>query len=190
MCIMDKNIIWGLSLFLLSYSTPLVMIALAILVSPWFNIFDNALSDLGYYGRGLSAILFNIGLSSGGLLITIVSLMYLRGILEKSLLALMGYLLMLIAVFNESYGIVHYIVAFLFFTFMITYLLVSGLKKRSVMRIICGLSVFVIWTAYIMLRYFSGVAIPELLSVFLFLPSYISDYLEIYDMGRHGNSIA
>jgi hypothetical membrane protein len=178
--LMDKNSVLELSLFLLSYSIPLVMIASAILVSPWFNIFDNALSDLGYYGRGLSAILFNLGLSSGGLLISIVSLMYLRGILGKSLLVLMGYLLVLIAVFNESYGIVHYIVAFLFFTLMITYLLASGLRKKSVMRITCGLSVFIIWTTYLILKYFRGVAIPELLSVFLFLPSYISDYLEVY----------
>jgi hypothetical membrane protein len=177
---MDKNIVLGLSLFLLSYSIPLIMIAIAILISPWFNIFDNALSDLGHYKRGLSAILFNLGLSSGGLLISIVSLTYLRGILEKFILALMGYLLILIAVFNESYGIVHYIVALLFFILIIIYLLVSGLKRKSIMRITCGLSILIIWITYFMLRYFKGLAIPEFLSVFLFLPSYINDYLETY----------
>ena len=55
-----------------SVVVPLFLIMLAIALSGWFNIYDNALSDLGHAVRSNVVPLFNLGLSLGGFLICYV----------------------------------------------------------------------------------------------------------------------
>ncbi|MEM2707195.1 MAG: hypothetical protein QW288_06765, partial [Ignisphaera sp.] len=65
----------SLMLILSSIFVPLICIAISIWLSPWFNILDNALSDLGHATRSSVAPIFNFGLSLGGFLIALSSLL-------------------------------------------------------------------------------------------------------------------
>jgi len=53
---------------LLSIIIPLISILVAAVLSDWFNIVNNALSDLGHAKRSSVAPLFNASLVLGGLL--------------------------------------------------------------------------------------------------------------------------
>lgn len=100
-----------------------LFIAAAIGVSPWFNIYDNALSDLGNYGRqGLKAAIFNTGLIASGILAAITAILILRGrqhrfvIPWSILLFLAGVDLMFVGIISEDFGASHGIVSVILFT--------------------------------------------------------------------------
>ena len=95
---------------LLLFSFPLItylIIALSVIATPWFRWSANALSNLGNLHKSDVASLFNFGLSTGGLLLILYSLIYLRKDTSYSWVcfAFTGYLQMLIGVFNEEYGL-------------------------------------------------------------------------------------
>ncbi|ADI31528.1 DUF998 domain-containing protein [Staphylothermus hellenicus] len=170
-------------IFILSFSFPLIMIALAISVSPWFNILNNALSDLGHAVKSGAAPIFNLGLAIGGILIIMVGLrnLYMWSKIKGSLIISMGIFLNLIGVFDEVYGWIHFLVSVLFFLSIITYFIALSILDKSWIAVLLIISHIVMWYMHFALRIPRGAAVPELLAVFTFLPFYIRDYLKSYN---------
>lgn len=166
----------------LSAALPLAFIALAAALSGWFNIYNNALSDLGHATRSNVAPIFNLGLSIGGLmLVTVGELCVLRGSkLIGTTLALSGFCLVLVAVFDEVYGRLHFYVSVAFFlslaALLIEYALVQGSLARRLLSLFALTVAVLSWVLHLMYGIPRGAAIPELISIVASLPFYF-DYV-------------
>lgn len=172
---------------LASVVIPLICIIISIILSPWFNIFNNALSDLGHAVNSAVSPIFNFGLSSGGVLIITTATTIIPRF-SKALatsLTLNGYTLILVAVFDEIYNIygkLHFWVSIAFFislaiSLIIYSIVVQGMVKKALsltMLMICTTS----WILHIFYRIPPGAAIPELISVFIVIPFYIDAVLK------------
>ncbi len=109
-------------------------IALAIFVSPWFNWFTNALSDLGHPwmlggsngtpGYNPAAPIFNSALTITGLITLVLTIWLIRyeqferstlGVIAAVLLTVSQFFLIGIGSFHEGYGELHFIVSLGFF---------------------------------------------------------------------------
>lgn len=168
-----------LSLAISSFIIPLIFIGFSIAFSGWFNLYENALSDLGHAVNSRVAFLFNFGLSLGGLLMIIFATKYIgryNRILEY-MVVIIGYALILVAVFDEIYGRLHFMVSVLFFTALLLLILIYALVlKSSKMIILASLLIvlnIIIWVMHFTIRMPKGAAIPELISIFSALPFYI-----------------
>jgi Predicted membrane protein len=98
-------------------------IAAAVALSPWFSIYDNALSDLGNYGRqGGVAFVFNAGLVVAGLFAAAAGVAIGRAVGSRWALpwaitiSLAGVDLALVGVFSEDFGWIHSVVSVALFT--------------------------------------------------------------------------
>lgn len=167
------------TLILSSIFVPLICIAISIWLSPWFNILDNALSDLGHATRSSVAPIFNFGLSLGGFLIALSSLLVISKLYRSIayLTTLCGYALILVAVFDEIYGVVHYWVSVAFFL-TLGFLLINYtvLMKSIIKKISASIALIIAvtsWILHIVYRVPRGAAIPELISIFCVIPFYI-----------------
>lgn len=175
---MNKSI---LSLGVAGVVIPFLFIALAIATTSWFNIFDNALSDLGSYARnGYNALIFNIGLILGGLIIFVFST---AGIITEKLenkiwmlsLWVTAIFLSMIGFFSEDFGYIHlfFSVAFFFMltaTFALFAVFYDALGLRILSAFLAILSTFTLiypWP-------WKGVAIQELIPSFLGLIWFLS----------------
>ena len=168
-----------LSLAVLSIAIPLLLILLSILLSPWFNIVDNALSDLGHSIKSSAAPVFNAGLATGGFLISLVSLCLLNSSrIYKALLFLAGYDLILIGVFDEVYGSLHFYVSLVFFITLIVLLVVYGLFERKYYFILLAIISISSWYLHFSKNIPPGAAIPELITIAFIIPVYMSLILE------------
>lgn len=166
-----------LSLF--SITIPLLFIVISAYLSGWFDLYNNALSDLGHPTESNVAAVFNFGLSLGGFLMSLIGVKcfskYSR--LIGYLIALSGYSLILISVFDEVYGLLHFVVSVLFFVSLILTMLIYVLKIRNVK--IASLAILLIalnallWYMHFVYRIPKGAAIPELASVFTVAPFYL-----------------
>jgi len=162
-----------------SIAIPLLSIAVAAVLSGWFNLYENALSDLGHATRSHVAWIFNLGLSAGGVLVVCVAVLYVLGVekLVGVLLSLTGYSLVLVAVFDEVYGALHFIVSVLFFTLLLVVVLVYSARSRRRGLLLAALIVValnvVVWSLHFTTRVFRGAAIPELISIFTAIPFYL-----------------
>ena len=157
---------------------PLAFIGIAAWISGWFNIVDNALSDLGHALKSNVAIMFNLGLSLGAFILVIYSLICVvwEDKVYGILLLVSSYLLNLIAVFNEVYGRIHFIVSLLFFTSLMTVIIVYGMRWRKTLFPVAAVTSFiVIWYLYFVYDIPRGAAIPELLSILIVVP-FMLDY--------------
>ena len=160
---------------LTSIAIPLIVIVLSILLSPWFNIVNNALSDLGHALKSNVAPLFNFGLSLSGLLIAIagihciINCSKLLGIITIFL----GYSLITIAVFDEVYGQLHFLVSVIFFLTILSYLIAYSILKRSFIPIPLVIMCIVLWISHFLYKLPRGAAIPELISIASIIPFYI-----------------
>jgi len=166
---------YALRLSIISIVVPLISIAVSIAISGWFNITDNALSDLGHAARSSVAPIFNFGLSLGGFLVSIVSMLYLSRIHRVFSIsgALTGYTLILVATFDEIYGGLHLIVSMAFFLSIALMLSIYIYLYRNLLAILSlalGLSSWILHIAYGIPR---GAAIPELISITLAIPFYL-----------------
>ena len=164
----------------LAFIIPLTFIAIAIIKAPWFSILNNALSDLGHARKSNVAPLFNLGLSLGGFLIGSVSTYFISKISKvlSIVLSFTGYSLILVAVFDEIYGYLHFIVSVSFFMSLAASLIAYAIVKRTILPIpllIIGILAWIIHYSYNIPR---GVAIPELISVFAVLPFYANLIME------------
>ncbi|MFX1319303.1 MAG: DUF998 domain-containing protein [Promethearchaeota archaeon] len=170
----------------------LIGIALAIWVSPWFNWFDNALSDLGHPtmlggshgvpGLNPAAPIFNTSLILTGLITLILTVWLIRyqifegsiiGVIAAILLTISQFFLIGIGVFHEGFGYTHFIVSLGFFVTLLIAGMIYGvrlmqekhLRLIGIVAFILALSSALIWVAYYLsLLPFTGVAIPEIIS--------------------------
>lgn len=120
-------------------------IAISIILTPWFNFYDNALSDLGNIAWNAPiAHVYNAGLILSGFLVALFALLTslkhrLWSYLSWSiLLMLTGLDLALIGVFPEDAGRIHGVVSIIFFTMMIIVMLVYGLCSLTVKNYFAG----------------------------------------------------
>jgi len=174
----ERNAAWLKMSGLSGILAPIITFAcvlLAIGSYPQFSWTNNALSDLGVV-PGITAILFNSGLISSGLLVIAFSwglpLLLRRKILGRaaaSVLILAGLALALIGVFTEQYGRIHWYVSVMFFMlFPIAMLLVfvtflsTAELKMSLLTLLMAVLAGAVWT----IRFGEGVAIPETLAAF------------------------
>ena len=94
-----------------------LFIVISIILSPWFNWSTDALSDLGHASRSDVAPLFNFGLHLAGFLIMVFSMTVFRKHAKFTSLCLLisALMLQLVAVFDEVYGFLHFLVSIFFF---------------------------------------------------------------------------
>lgn len=150
---------------------PYAFILSSILLSPWFNIFNNALSDLGNYRNGFAAYIYNSGLVVGGSLVILFSIILIFRKRNKYfstislLLFLSGIFLTLIGVYAENSGRMHGVVSGIFFALIDISLLVYsylswpvGSPRTGLIALIFGILSAAIWA----FRWpWHGVAIQE-----------------------------
>jgi len=170
-----------LTLSILSVSIPLLLIFISIYLSPWFSFWDNALSDLGHACKSIVAPIFNFGLAVGGFLVSIASVKYMiyYSRLKSMILLFMGFMLVMIAVYDETYGKLHGAVSILFFIGLILYLILYGVKEKAIAPLIIAVLHIAIWFMHLAQNTPPGAAIPELLAVLTMIPFYMSDYMKI-----------
>jgi hypothetical membrane protein len=161
-----------------SISIPLIFILIASLVSGWFNLYHNALSDLGHAVRSNVAWIFNLGLVIGGVLIIITSDRFILSsdLAMGILVSIIGFLLILIGVFDEVYGRLHFYVSFMFFSLLLLMALIYPLRARR--RLIPVGALIVIINVLVWYMHFThsnppGAAIPELISIFSVVAFYL-----------------
>lgn len=175
----SKRLSIAFSLSLLSVVIPLGSIAISAYLSNWFDLYHNALSDLGHATRSTVSPLFNLGLSLGGLLMSVFGAKYVISYsrLIGLLVALTGYLLILISVFDEVYGSLHFIVSILFFILLLLTMLIYVLMSRNKILILTAVILLsfnaFVWYTHIALKTPRGAALPELASVFTAVPFYL-----------------
>lgn len=176
---MDKCTLRGLILAVASFTIPLALIGLAATLSSWFNLYNNALSDLGHAIKSGVAPLFNTGLSLGGVLMILLAAKYVVSFSRTIGLLVMvaGYALILVGVFDEVYGVLHFVVSVLFFISILVLILGYGLilknpKIIGLAFVLVALNV-IAWALHITTGIPRGAAIPELISIFTTMPFYL-----------------
>ncbi len=170
----------------------LACIALSILLSPNFSWVENALSDLGHWTRTdigpnpfLRALIFNLGLISTGVLLIIITLVFMTELDDKlTIVALFPFLLAAgflaaIGLFSEDTWVhigddsLHYIASvgfFITFPLAMWFMGISWLRFPRVrwFSIVSSflpcVSIFLWWGTYLSIFPWTGVAIPEFLT--------------------------
>jgi len=147
---------------------PYVCIFTSIALSPWFSWSKNALSDLGHSVKSDVAPIFNLGLVIGGILIYqySISLTNYSKMLTHYFLALSAFLLVLIGVFDEIYGLIHFIVSSAFFITVLLTTLIYVYEKKSKIAIAAFIIGVCSWAVYGLRVFEIGVFVPEILSAF------------------------
>jgi hypothetical membrane protein len=173
--------------------TPIVAfacIAFSIVFAPEFSLVDNALSDLGVMPSFVAAI-FNYGLIISGLLGLIFTMNLSKVINILELLSAFGKLtympnkgsggalffslaclaLVAIGVFPENVEYLHFFASVSFFMLLIIALLCIGMnlwrikqKTLAMFTLVLGVVAATPWLLLFVIRYVSGVAIPELVA--------------------------
>jgi hypothetical membrane protein len=143
-------------------------------LSPWFNWFDNAISDLGVSSV---APLFNSSLIICGVMSIVFASSYMLFEKEKKIGVSASFLLLLasisligVGVFTEDFPPYHFIFSILFFVFSLLasltmgVRLISGVEYRylGVYSIIIGILGAIAWA----LPIWNGVAIPEAITIY------------------------
>lgn len=176
-----RNVIWLKISGICGMLTPIVAFAFilpAIVLYPQFSWTANALSDLGVVA-GTTAILFNLGLITSGVLAMLFAsglLIFLRektlGRIGASIFFLGTLALIAVGVFPESVKPMHYYVSVAFFVLLLVSMFIIGAAFVFVAKLKMGVFTFLIatfaatvWIVHFSTRLVSGVAIPETLSV-------------------------
>jgi hypothetical membrane protein len=146
-------------------------IAVSVVFSPWFSWETNALSDLGYSGTSNVAWIFNLGLLLAGFFLMIYAITALKKHAKNSSFCLLisTFLVQLLAVINESYGSLHYLVAVPHFVMLSITSIVYTIEKRSVIALVTFLIVMFSWLLYGLNIFSVGIAVPELVSKLVLL---------------------
>lgn len=157
-------------------------IGVSIALSPWFSWQENALSDLGHAIRSSVAPIFNFGLLLAGFLVAMYSITALRDHAKYTSCCLLvsAFALQLVAVFDEVYGFLHYVVSVLFFVSLVFASILYSAERRSLpalMALVVGLGSWVLYWAGV---YNVGVAVPEAVSSVAATSWIASSALKIY----------
>jgi hypothetical membrane protein len=150
----------------------LTLIFVSIALSPWFSWHDNALSDMGV---SATANLFNVALLIGGLLYFVFVIGFLRWQGLRSRLAkiaavalITGALgLLLIGIFTEDAGRIHYYVSALYFVATpLAYVLFGSDRLRHGEKLLGLLTIAAGITAFLMIAAVphKRIAVPEVLA--------------------------
>ncbi len=164
-----------------AFAVPLTLVFLSIALSPWFRWEVNALSDLGNSVRSPVAPLFNLGLSTGGLLLVLHCILYMasRYPITSKLMALSGYFLLLIGTFDEVYGSIHFFVSLLFFLGIalaaITYSYEEGRSYPLASAAVIAAS----WAVQLSGLCPCGEAVPEMVSILVTLLWYLDSLMKV-----------
>ena len=147
-----------------------ITIAISLSISPWFSWQTNALSDLGHSVNSSAAPIFNFGLLIAGFLLMIYSMTVFKKYAKYSsyFLLVSTFFVQLIAVFNETYGSIHYAVAVPHFLMLSATSIVYSVEKRS---LLAGtfLAVMFCWLLYGLNLLGIGIAVPETVSKLVLL---------------------
>ena len=163
---------------IISATIPYLFILTSIILSPWFSIYDNALSDLGNIAHnGYVAYIFNLGLMVAGLFVTLFALLlsYVKRswkfLIWTPLLFITSIDLFLIGVFSEDWGVAHWTVSVIFFLTMIVTMFVYsylswplGSPQIGALALIFGFASAVVWFGK---WPWNGVAIQESVTVIM-----------------------
>jgi len=141
-------------------------IALSFVLSPWFSWESNALSDLGHAGTSDAAPIFNLGLLLAGFLMMVYALTVFQKHAKYSSFCLLvsTFLVQLLAVLNEVYGSLHYVVAVPHFVMLSVTSIVYTVEKRSAVAFIMFVIVMFSWLLYALNIFNIGIAVPETVS--------------------------
>lgn len=165
---MSKTRTVGIAAALAAYPFILVSVAL----SPWFNLYNNALSDLGNtVTNGSVGYVYNAGLVLAGVLVITFAVMLLKESRNLKLavwtapLIVASFDLALVGVFSENTGSIHGVVSEIFFLMivvtMLAYSYVSwplGSPRIGAVALAFGILSAIIW----FVKWpWSGVAIQE-----------------------------
>ena len=128
----------------------MLFIGLSIFLAPWFSWSQNALSDLGHVINSEVAALFNFGLLLAGFFITLFSLSVFRELAKKTsyFLFFAGLFLQFIAMFDEVYGSLHFVVSVLFFVTLILASISYSIEKKSFLAGFASIIAFLSWILY------------------------------------------
>lgn len=154
---------------------PVVMFAclgLALASSPWFTWTEHALSDLGVSKN--TALLFNYGMITGGVLTFIFSLGLIRVLSRKTgayLLSLASFALIGIGMFPETVSLLHFFTSASFFVILtIAFLIIGVTIKQNHFEKSIGLLALVFALisvgSSVFLFHWKGIALPEAFSCF------------------------
>ena len=143
-----------------------VSIGLSLFLSPWFSWERNALSDLGHAINSDVAAIFNGGLLLAGFLLMVYAATILKKHAKYTSYSLWAstFFVQLIAVFNEAYGSLHYVVAVPHFLMLILTSIVYSMEKRSKLALTTFLIVMFSWLLYTLPLFNIGIAVPETIS--------------------------
>ncbi|GEM_PF-3048279 len=174
---------WRLGLYL----APTLILAggsaAAIAVNPWFSFARNAMSDLGNPANGPLYWLYNYVLIASGALYAVYFAAVFRRVRPRTSLLLFAasLFLVLVGVFHEGYGRLHYYVSVLYFVNGMAGLAAYWGERGS----LYGISGFYASLAVFALQYTGlvemGVCIPEIVSSTLF---YLIPALEVLRASR------
>ncbi len=158
----------------------LLCIAVAIVLSPWFDWVSRALSDLGNYNNGIiPAIVFNVGLVLTGIFELYFIQWFIRHLeriiarLAMAAFAIASVFLILIGILSENAGSIHFTVSVgFFFSFPFAMWIMSvELARHSSLRwfalvsfLLPFISVYVWWITFTSTAPWTGMAIPEILT--------------------------
>ncbi len=154
-------------------SYPFVLAS--IILSPWFDLFDNALSDLGNLSFNAPiAYIFNAGIMLSGLFLAAFAILVSSGhhdwkyLIWTVPLTFTGLSLALVGIFPIDTGIIHGLVSVAFFVMMIITMLVYsfsswllGSPRIGAVALTLGILSALIWSAT---WPWEGVAIQEALT--------------------------
>ncbi|OYT40286.1 MAG: hypothetical protein B6U89_02750 [Desulfurococcales archaeon ex4484_58] len=160
---------------------PLILIFIAISLSPWFSLWDNALSDLGHAVKSSVAPIFNFALALAGFLVGLFSIKYMvkYSVSKSVLLIIIGFILILIGVYDEVYGELHTFISILFFIMLIVYLVYYGLKDKTPYPVLVAMIQVIVWFIHYTQDIPPGAALPELIAILSYIPFYTYDALKI-----------
>jgi len=144
---------------------PFIVIFVAYLFSlSWWNVYFNAVSDLGNPHYCLaSALVLDIGFVLSGFLFFYYSVKHSSGI-GSLLFSIVSVFLALVGAIDEVFGLAHFIISVLFFLSMGVFVLYYGILRRDVL-IFSWFSICVaLWVTHFCYGIPPGAAIPELVS--------------------------
>lgn len=179
----------ALSLGLTSILLPLGLIALSAYLYPNFNLYYNALSDLGNPLTSNVAPIFNLALTVCGFTMGLYSFRYLVKVSKAIayLLLITSFNLILIGTFNESYDKflhLHFLTSVTFFSLLASFLISFCLLRGDFIPSLPLVASILAWLLHLAYGVPKGAALPEIVSIASSLPFYA--YLVVESSRRKG----
>ncbi len=183
------NKLLGLLAVLFPISTYATII-IAVLNAPWFNIYANALSDLGVHEG--SSIIFNFGIFLSGLIYTLYTIIKLKSTenqtnkIGRIILLIAGVSLALVGVFPKNIKPFHTISAWGFFILFPIGAILTSHKYKDTDKVYWYLAIISLITFLTVVTFpwktinVTGLAIPELVASTPYMIWHIYETIHLY----------